>query len=332
MVAPRLPRQVGVAAGYTGPLRPGPNPKIKSGLHSTRISHTEVFDNVTSNGVDFDCKVYSVNPGCPQCFPWLADIAARYETYKFRSLRFDFIPQNSTSIGGSVMLAFDFNASSVPPDDAFEALSFHDRSADVIWAPSSLQLDLLQGDRLPSRYTRVGLPSGDFDLKNYDLGKLYLCKEGTPIYNGLGRLEVQYDIELFTPQIQDSVGGEWASVSGLDATHLFGTYSASDAQSQLPFSYLDSSHLVFDQAFAGIITCKITGTGLGSNLAAALAPSGYATWVAGPLVNAATTSVIGSLAVKVLKGTTIAFSVTATTVTTAAYFFSRVGYRQVTGA
>lgn len=325
-------KSAGVAVAYSTPLGPRPLPQVRSNGSSTRVSHTEAFDSVISTGTGFACASYAVNPGMGVCFPWLADIAARYETYKFRSLRFDYIPQVATSASGVVILAFDFDAQDPAPVTQFAALSYRDRASNVVWSPSSLQLDLAQGDKLPSKYTRVGAPIGSsYDLKTFDLGNLHVCVEGVAAAT-VGRLEVSYVVDLFTPQIQDPLGGVISSATGLDATHLFGTPASlvSDSQGEFPFTVTSSSVLTFNQQFEGMVYYEITGTVLSANFAPVASATGV-TDVKNQIVNAAGTGVRGAFAIRAQKGTTLTPTITATTVTLVVYYFSRAAYASVTG-
>jgi len=265
------------------------------------------------------------------CFPWLADIAARYETYKFRSLRFDYIPQSATSAAGTVILAFDFDAQDPAPVTQFAALSYHDRASNVTWHASSLQLDLAQGDKSPSKYTRVGLPISDsFDLKTFDLGNLHVCVEGVAAAT-VGRLEVSYVVDLFTPQVQDPIGGVISSATGLDATHLWGTPASlvADAQGEFPFTVDSSAVLTFSQQFEGMVYFEVSGTVVSANFAPVASATGVTT-VKNQIVNAGATAVRGAFAVRAQKGTTLTPTITATTVTLVAYYFSRAAYSSIT--
>jgi hypothetical protein len=292
------------------PQGPRPNPLVRSDKNCAIITHTEAFTSVVTTGTSFAVSSFSVNPGVASCFPWLAPIGARYETYKFRSLTFRYRPQAATSAAGKVILAFDFDAADDAPSNQFDALSYHDSASDVVWNPTSLTLDLGQGDRSRSRYTRVGLPGTTYDIKTLDLGRLHVCTEGAAAAT-LGIVEVAYVVELYTPQIQGLVGGLAVSTSGMDATHLFGALSV-DAQGAYPFSFT-SQVATFNQRFEGIIWFEVTGTGLTASYSPVPALGDCS--VIYQVVNGAGTKVQGCLRVQAFPGTTLTPTVTATTVT-----------------
>jgi hypothetical protein len=135
-------------------------------------------------------------------FPWLSQVAQRYETYKFRKLLFEYHTRAATSQVGTVGLVFDFDAEDPAPASQMEALSYHDKCADSPWKDDCVVLDLAQGDRLPIRYTRAGTPTGNYDIKTYDVGNLHVFTDGVASSTNLGLLEVKYVVDLYTPQIQ----------------------------------------------------------------------------------------------------------------------------------
>jgi hypothetical protein len=271
-----------------------------------------------------------LNPGVAAIFPWLSSVAQRYEKYRFRSLSFDYHTRAATSQVGTVGMVFDFDAQDPAPTSQMMALTYHDKVADSPWKDMCLRTDLAQGDRMPVRYTRAGQPSGSFDLKTFDLGNLHIFTDGVAASTNLGLLEVNYSVDLFTPQIQDPVGGYVYNNAGLDATHLIGTVSSfvPDAQALLPGVASATNTFTFNQAFDGLLAYNIQGTVLSANLDPHAAGSGALSSTGTSVVNAAGTQVVGYCKVSAQPGTVIVPTITATTVTSVAYIFARVGYLQ----
>jgi len=307
------------------PLRSRKIPSMKSNGVWTRVSHTEMFASVVSAGVPFAVTSYPCNPGVASIFPWLSEVADRYETYKFESLSFRFHTQQATSAVGTVTLAFDFDAADPAPSSLLQAASYRDRAIGAAWQNNSLKLDLVQGDKSRSRYTRVGLPASPYDLKTYDLGTLHVCTDGVAAAT-IGLLEAEYVVDLYTPQIQDPVGGKSASTAGMDATHLFGTSQTIDAQASLPGVFTSSSVFTFNQAFEGLVTFQVIGTVLSANISPVVSSSGTAYGAVTPLVNAAATEVLDCFSIRAVPGTTMTPTITATTVTSVFVFFSKNAY------
>ena len=74
---------------------------------SMRLSHVERFATVSPTSSVFAVTSYSLNPGLASIFPWLSDVANRFEKYKFSKISFRYVPQ-SAALAGLVTLAFDF--------------------------------------------------------------------------------------------------------------------------------------------------------------------------------------------------------------------------------
>jgi len=275
---------------------------------------------------DFVTFTYAVNPAVPAVFPWLAPLAARYETYKFRSLAFHYRPQVSSASAGTVTLAFDFDALDDPPATLFESMSYHDKSSGSVWCPNSLQLDLSQGDKAPSKYTRVGLPSGtNYDLKTFDLGNLQVCVSGVSAAT-VGLLEVVYTVDLFTPQIQSPIGGTLTGSAGMDATHMFGTTVTADSNANLPYVVTSSAVITFKQFFEGLLTLSLTGTSLSGGVAPGISADGSASTLWGVTL-AAGTSYGGVFRVRAQPGTTMTPTTTGN-ITAAVWSVASGGYVQ----
>jgi hypothetical protein len=309
-------------------VRTGRIPNIKSNGSCTHITHSEFFANVTSTTDAYTVTSYACNPGVASLFPWLSQVAQRFETYKFRYLQFQLHTRAITSQVGTIGLVFDFDAQDPAPTSQMEALSYHDRTADSPWKGQSVTLDLTSGDRLPIRYTRVGLPSGiSYDLKTLDLGNLHVFTDGVLASANLGILEVSYSLDLYTPQIQNGIGGRfYNTVGGLDATHLVGTVAnfLSDPQANAPFVVTSTSVLTFNQKFEGLVTYSIGGTVLSADFAPVVASGDISSL--GQIVNAGATAVFGAFRVRAQPGTTLTPTITATTVTSVQYFIGAAAY------
>lgn len=287
------------------------------------VTHSEFFSSVVSTGAGFQCSSFALNPGFSAAFPWLGPVAARYETYKFRSIRIRYHPSCPTSSAGSVMLGLDFDPADPPPVDQRAVLNYKDYAVAPVWADSTLVADLRSGDRLPSKYVRVGSIAGT-DIKTYDVANLHVCLEGVAAAT-VGLLFIDYTVELFTPQIADGIGGTWQGSTGLDATHLVGD-NTGVVSANLPFVWTDSATLTFDQPFEGLIGIKAVGTGLATPFAFA-----GSTCTVSNLASGFTGSTIGAcyVRVKAQKGQTIVATTTATTVSAVAWRIASAPYAQL---
>jgi hypothetical protein len=281
-------------------------------------------------------KSYPVNPGVAAIFPWLAPIAQRYETYKFRKLEFTYRTQTASTTTGIVILGVDLDAADPGPVQISQAYAMQNRVADAFWKDQTLRTDLT-GDRLPSRYTRpgqfLGIGNRAVDIKTYDLGNLCVSWDGANVLNvDLGLIEVHYCIDLFTPQSENGVGGAWDNDIGLDATHLFGTVADlnPDPHAILPLYPTTSASALFSQQGEFLIVVEIFGTGLGVNLEFhESGPSGTLFDLLDATVNAASTRVMCVARCRAFCGSAIAPTITATTVGSIVWSWAPCGYQQL---
>lgn len=299
-------------------------PQIASSGTTTRITHSEFFASVVSTGTGYAVSSYPCNPGVASMFPWLSQVAARYETYKFKRVQFEYHTRAATSQVGTVGMVFDFDAADAAPASQMLALSYQDKSADSPWKDQCFVLDLAQGDRYPTRYTRVGSITTQTDIKTYDIGNLHVFVDGVAASTNLGLLEVKYVVELYTPQLQNPVGGIFTGGTGMSGAALFGTVWTPDAQAIAAFETPSASVLTFNQAWEGILTFYIVGTGLGADLAPGVAGGSAA--VLGQTVNAAATNVRGYIRVSAVPGTSLTPTMTATTVTASTWALASGAY------
>jgi len=149
-------------------------------------------------------------------------------------------------------MVFDFDANDTAPPDVLQALTYHDKYSAVPWDSGSLSCDLQQGDKPPSRYIRAGIPSALTDLKTTDVGSLSIFTDTVgPITGSIGRVEVKYVVELYTPQVDSDVGGSWTGNSGLNSGNLVGSQAnfLADNDSVAPFVWQSASGLSLAQSY-----------------------------------------------------------------------------------
>lgn len=313
----RAPAAVGrvVSSGRSGDRVPTMGARGRS----MRLSHVERFATVSPSSSAFAVTSYSLNPGLSVIFPWLSDVANRFEKYKFSSISFRYVPQ-SAALAGLVTMAFDFDPNDQAPETMAEATTYHDYISTSIWHDAVLALDLASGDKLPQKNTRPGLPGGDIDLNVYDVGRLHILTEGCAA-GVVGYVEVAYTIDLMVHQVQAGVGGMGSATAGLDATHTVGTDFVSDPQAFLPVSVVDSNTLKFEQPFEGLLDIRMEGTGISGTYAVTSTAS--VTSVAA----ATSTRIVGTLNVRARLGDTISVVPGgATTLTSVQWRFGRARY------
>jgi len=239
-------------------------PRFRSnGLRSITVAHREEFATLPS-AVQFTAHGFPINPGTSSCFPWLSQIAMRYETYKFRSLVFRYIAQCPTTTVGSCTIAVDYDVNDENPGSMQEVRSMRDRQGGALWSNWELRAVLPVGDKLPARYVRAGtllqseLGAYD-DPRMSDVGRFFFCVQGAATESYTGYLEVEYIVDLFEPQMQPGVGG----VVTFSSTHSapFGAIQQLSSCIIAPFytGLAPSNHLFFHSNFEGMISATFHG-------------------------------------------------------------------------
>jgi len=171
------------------------------------VTHREYIKDVTSANSGFGVSITPINPGLASSFPWLSQIAARFESYIFDRLDFVYQPICNTTTSGSVMMAVDFDALDVAPAD--KAILMANQHAvrcspwdNVRYSSRSKNLHKFG----IQRYVRSVAAPDKSDIKTYDVGNFFVASQNTPATTtSLGELYVEYTVRLFTPQIQTSL-------------------------------------------------------------------------------------------------------------------------------
>jgi hypothetical protein len=297
-------------------------PVMSSNGRGMRITHCERFHTLITTTTALEVRSFELNPGLGAICPWLADVANRFDKYKFRSVKFRYVPQAST-LAGTVCMAFDFDPNDDTPVTMSEATTYHDYAMTSIWQNIDLQLDLANGDMLPQKNTRPGLPGVELDLNMYDVGTLHVLTEGAAA-GTLGYIEVIYTVDLYVHQTQNGVGGSVVATTGLAAGSLFGTNSVANVKSNLPGSATSANTFTFAAPFEGLIVVKLLGTVFAAET---LVQTGTATYnLIGAKYPTAATSWVGYAAVRAEVGQTLILTCNATTVTSSTVSFARGAY------
>lgn len=164
----------------------------------------------------FKNDAISLNPGLPNSFPWLSQIAANYEEYEMIQLMFCFktrVGDNLTTTDGQVgtLLMFtDYNASDNPRRTKQDLLQGYGTSVSKI-----SDTDILHGIECdPSKikgdahkFVRTG--GINTDLQDFDWGLFQIAVDNTPAVLSnkvIGELYVSYTVRLSKPRLYATLG------------------------------------------------------------------------------------------------------------------------------
>lgn len=173
---------------------------MRTTVNTAIITHREFIADVAGS-VAFAASEYAVNPGNSAVFPWLAQIALRYESYVFKRLHFEFETVSSTLTAGSIMMACDYDAADNAPVDKQTLMSYAQATRSAPWQECSFAAkssDLTKFTR--ERYVRGDTPPSG-DIKTYDVANFFLATQGMTNADAVGELYVSYTVELRTPQL-----------------------------------------------------------------------------------------------------------------------------------
>lgn len=247
-------------------------PKMVSARNTLNVSHSEMFFSQRVATTGFDLTTFAINPGNPAVFPWLSPIALRYETYKFRSLRFVYHTRCVYTNYGVVGAYFDHDPNDPDPASYFEACQMQGNVSTSIYMPLTHSVDV-GSDTVKARYVRDGVPDGSFDQKQYDVGKWVAYSDLTNVVGAIcGYWSVEYDVELITPQNQDPASGQWINM-GAQHPNIVNDLVAV-GHSRRPFVTTGGQTLTFIEPFEGLMQIGASSPSVNRNITASSVDGG----------------------------------------------------------
>lgn len=178
-------------------------PNIRNRGQNVVVTHREYLQDIVRTTNTYTIDGIAINPGISPSFPWLSQIAGRFESYTFNRLDYVYEPMVPTTQAGTVMMAIDFDAADTPPTSKQTHMSYQGAVRAAPWQP--FRISALQHNRLKmvkERYVRTGQVPANTDIKTYDMGDLYIGTVGTGAATiTLGELYVEYTVTFKTPQI-----------------------------------------------------------------------------------------------------------------------------------
>jgi hypothetical protein len=149
----------------------------------------------------FAVTPFVINPGNPTTFPWLSDIAAKWESYRFNYLRFRYETRKGTSTDGSVIMAIDYDATDAPPVSEAVMTTYSGAVEDATWKNCACLAAVSQLHKIgPQKYVRQAtLPTGG-NIIDFDCGNFMFGTTAQADASNIGKLWVDYDVTFYTKQ------------------------------------------------------------------------------------------------------------------------------------
>lgn len=258
------------------------------GKDRIRFSRTEHIRAFTSSGTSYNHYSLQLNPGLSDTFPWLCNVAASFEVYKFHRLRFFTSPTIGTANPGRYVLNFDTDANDAPPADWSSSLASAFTKTSNIWLDCELIIPSEALTNLKRYYTRRGDIARTTDLKTTDVGQLtvgfYQVGSGNAI-----DVWVDYDIELWWPQVEVPIAGSMEVDTPVNVGSKYGLqYNGADIDEHgiMPFEIaVPSTQEILDGATGALPLLRSPGGFSGLVTVAADDATSDTTnidWVVGP--------------------------------------------------
>jgi hypothetical protein len=190
-----------------------------------RIKHKEYVTELTSTASAFQVILQlAVNPANANLFPWLSALASRFESYKFKSLKFVYQSESSTLSTGYMGIAFDSNTDDPAPTSKPQACAYKSVKRDNLWKAFTLPISSEELNKRKSYYNDTqGTAIGTAKQDLYYTGNVFIFSGTAAGSSTVGELWVEYDVEFMTPEIQlPSTLGSAISASPLSVTDQSG--------------------------------------------------------------------------------------------------------------
>jgi len=196
-----------------------------------RVCHREYIQDITAaSGTPsaFQATSFALNPGNVAVFPWLSQVAKNWESYRFEKLAFKYETEAPSSLGGSLVLSVDYDATDPAPLTKQQAMAYRNATRSAPWTPCEHRSAREDLSKEKTYFVRPGAQPAGTDIKLYDTGNLFVCTQNVTTPSSVcGELYVEYEVELLTP-IWENIGGasgtlDAVGLTGMSQTAPFGT-------------------------------------------------------------------------------------------------------------
>lgn len=186
-------------------------PMMHNTNQSVVVRHKDYLGQIVSSQAFAIQQVLPINPGRLETFPWLCNIARRFQEYTIKGLVFHYVPTSgsisTTQALGSVILQTTYRSTDASPRSKTEMLNEFWACETVPFEPLAHPIECDPKENpFNVQYVRSGeIAAGESKL-SYDLGTTYVATSGQSTDGTvLGDLYVTYEVELRKPIIASNV-------------------------------------------------------------------------------------------------------------------------------
>jgi hypothetical protein len=247
-----------VSNGYNGAVKSARFQSSKNG--NVIVCHSELIGDVQGTQL-FTPISYSINPGLTNVFLWLCNVAQNYESYKFKKLRFRFIPACSTDNAGTVYTSVDFDATDPLPSTERQMASYQGTKFSPPWRAQTYDCLAANLHKRTTFFVRSGPITSNENVGLFDTGNFIIATVGCDAVT-VGKLWVDYEVEFSTPDFP--ITGVGRALSGrVSTTDNFVTAPTQVGNAPIISSATGGTlTLTATQPYAAIIALSVTGAGL----------------------------------------------------------------------
>jgi hypothetical protein len=194
------------------------------------VKHKEFIGYITSSEFPstFKNNVFIINPTNATTFPWLSQIATRFEEYEIKGLIFQYKSvasdaiANGTNIAmGDIMMCTQYDATNIPFEDESTMLNYEGAQVNKVSQHSTHYVECARNQTpLSHLYTGNGSYPGDSDLRFQNFGILNVATSGIQGTNQqVGQLWVSYQFCFYKPRLLHGEAGQmYSRVMGVGKT------------------------------------------------------------------------------------------------------------------
>lgn len=235
--------------------------------HGVVICHREYIGDITQT-TGFTLTSYPINPGLPQTFPWLANIAPNFDQYQilgmvfhYKSTASDFGTTTNMAMG-TCILATDYDSADT---NYASKIEMENAQYSTSGKPSIDIIHAIECDPAitfaPIKYVRTGGVATNKDIRLYDQGNFQIATTGMPANSGaIGELWVTYKIAFFKPNLQlgTSVQSATGGASTWDSSNLWGTVVTLDTNNSFNMAFAGNNMFLSNLPVGGYVMINIT--------------------------------------------------------------------------
>lgn len=247
---------------------------------TTRVCHREyICDIVTSNSAgQFKIESFPLQPGDPSTFPWVAELAQKFQKYRFlgaivefKSMSGDAITGTNTALG-EVIISTNYN--NADPNfinrSQMENTQYCSSAKPSVSFVHIIECDpKLQAQEMlyvsPTATPEVGLTVNEINWCNVQVATVGM--QGTAVK--VGSLYVTYELELVQPielSLARGPAGDWFSGTGGSIIAPFGTAPLINLANSIGGSISPTTYVFPDKLAEGLFLVTYNCTGGGATI------------------------------------------------------------------